>query len=86
MEALVDQGGEETKTAAYESASPQPVLTEAREDLEVGDIILEINGKTSGDMESLAGLLSTLQPRQRIAVLALDHRTGNTGYVQVVIR
>ncbi len=53
---------------------------------EVGDIILEINGKTIEDAESLADVLRTIQPRQRIAVLALDHRSGNTGYVEVVVQ
>lgn len=53
---------------------------------EVGDIILEINGQTIEDVESLAELLRTLQPGQRIAMLALDHRSGNRGYIEAVLR
>ncbi len=53
---------------------------------EVGDIILEINGERVSDVTGLATVLRTIQPGQAIALLALDHRTGNTGYVQVVVR
>ncbi len=37
------------------------------------------------DCERLAELVATLQPEQQISVLALDHRSGETGYVQAVI-
>ncbi|MBW1678273.1 MAG: hypothetical protein JRF30_04605 [Deltaproteobacteria bacterium] len=30
-------------------------------------------------------LVSALRPGQRITLLALDHRSGRTGYVQVVV-
>lgn len=53
---------------------------------EVRDIILDINGQAINDVESLGGILTRLQPRQRIVILALDHRTGNTGHFQVVVR
>jgi len=53
---------------------------------EVEDIILQINGQAITDIEGLASLLSTIKPRENLAVLALDHNTGNTGYVQVQVR
>jgi len=53
---------------------------------EVGDLILEINGKTIGGLEDLVDVVSNLRPHQRVVLLALDHRTGRTGYVQVVVR
>jgi serine protease Do len=53
---------------------------------EVGDIILEINSQPIEGMEGFVGLVSTLKPGQEIAVLALDHRSGNSGYVEVVVR
>jgi len=53
---------------------------------EVGDIILEINGQRVEGMESFIDLVNTLKPRQKIAVLALDHRSGDIGYVQVVVQ
>jgi membrane-associated protease RseP (regulator of RpoE activity) len=53
---------------------------------EVGDMILEINGQTIEDVESLSDLLTTLQPGQRKAMLALDHHSGNRGCVEAVLR
>jgi serine protease Do len=53
---------------------------------EVGDIILEINGQQIDGLEALIGAVSQLKSGQKIAVLALDHRTGNSGYVEVVVR
>jgi serine protease Do len=53
---------------------------------ELGDIILQVNGQPIESMESFVGLVSALKPSQKIAVLALDHRSGNTGYVEVVVQ
>lgn len=53
---------------------------------EVGDIILEINGQPIEKLEDFVGLVSTLKPGQKIALLALDHRSGNSGYVEVVVQ
>ncbi|MBW1982557.1 MAG: trypsin-like peptidase domain-containing protein, partial [Deltaproteobacteria bacterium] len=53
---------------------------------EVDDIILAINNQPVSDVESLAAIVKALRPGQRIAVHALDHRTGNSGYVQVKVR
>jgi len=52
----------------------------------VGDVILEINGQPVESVEELSGLLNTVKPGQKIALVALDHRTGNSGYVEVVVR
>ena len=53
---------------------------------EVGDIILEINGQPIESVDDFSGLMSTVKPGQRIAVLALDHKSGNAGYVEAVVR
>ena len=53
---------------------------------EVGDIILEINGQSVESVEDISALMSTVKPGQRIAVFALDHKSGNAGYVEVVVR
>jgi len=37
-------------------------------------------------MESFVDLVSILRPKQKISILALDHRTGNTGIIQVAVR
>jgi hypothetical protein len=37
-------------------------------------------------MESFVGLVSSLKPNQKITIIALDHRTGNTGSVEAMVR
>jgi Do/DeqQ family serine protease len=53
---------------------------------EIGDMILAINNQPIDSMEGFVDLVSVLKPKERISILALDHRTGNTGTVQVVVR
>ena len=53
---------------------------------EVGDIILAVNNQTIESMESFVNLVSLLEPKQNISILVLDHRTSNTGRVQVTLR
>ncbi len=57
-----------------------------RAGFEVGDMILGINGQQVEGIEGFMDLAGELQPKHRISVLALDHRTGNTGKVFVVVR
>jgi serine protease Do len=61
---------------------PKGPLKEAG--FEIGDMILAINNQPIDSMESFVDLVSLLKPKDKIAILALDHRTGNTGTVQVV--
>jgi serine protease Do len=53
---------------------------------EVGDVILEVNGQPVESVEDFAGLMSAVKPGQKMAVVALDHRTGNSGYVEVEVQ
>jgi serine protease Do len=53
---------------------------------EAGDMMLEINGQEITGIESFAELINSLKPNQRITLLALDGKTGKTGYIQVVVR
>jgi serine protease Do len=53
---------------------------------EVGDLILEINNKPITDVESFVGQINAVPANQQITMLALDHNTGNTGYVQIVVK
>lgn len=53
---------------------------------EVGDVILEVNGQSITGLEGFIQLILPLTPNQQITLLAIDHRSGNTGYVQVVVR
>lgn len=53
---------------------------------EVGDLILEIDGRAVQGLEGLMDLVQRIRPRQRLTLLALDHRTGRSGYVQIRVR
>jgi hypothetical protein len=52
----------------------------------VHDILLAINNHPLTGVESLAELTSALQPPQRLVILGLDHRSGETGVVQVELQ
>ena len=53
---------------------------------EVGDIVIGIDNEPVENLEGFISLASSLQPKQKIALLAIDHRTGNMGNAQVVVR
>jgi serine protease Do len=53
---------------------------------EVGDIILGIDDQPVEGLESFINLASSLQPKQKFTLLALDRRSGNMGNVQVTAR
>jgi serine protease Do len=63
---------------------PKGPLKEAG--FEVGDMILAINNQPIESMEGFVDLVSLLKPNEKISILALDHRTGNTGMIQLVTR
>lgn len=54
-----------------------------REGFEPGDVILQINNAPIISVEAYAAAVQALPPGQKAAVLAMDHRTGNAGYVAV---
>jgi len=53
--------------------------------LEEGDVILEINGTTVKNPTEVARLLAQGQRGGMATILAVDHRTGKKGYVQVKV-
>jgi serine protease Do len=63
---------------------PKGPLKEAG--FELGDMILAINNQPVESLEGFVDLVGLLKPKEKISILALDHRTGNTGTVQVVVR
>jgi serine protease Do len=69
---------------AIVTVEPKGPLGEAG--FEVGDIILEIEGQAVEGYDRFVNLVSLLGPKQKIKVLALDHRTGNVGYVEATAR
>jgi serine protease Do len=65
--------------------NPDQGVTITREDskeplreagFEIGDMILALNNQPIDSMEGFVDLVSLLKPKEKIAILALDHRTG----------
>ena len=50
---------------------------------EINDIILGLNDQPIRGLDSFIQLVSALKPHQEIAIVALDHRTGNQGVIQI---
>ena len=53
---------------------------------EVGDVILAINGQALTGLESFVEMSGSLRSRQRVTLLAVDHGSGRSGTIQVVLR
>ena len=53
---------------------------------EVNDGILGIDDQPVGGIEVLAVMVDTVKQGQKISVIALDHRTGGTGKIDVIVR
>jgi serine protease Do len=78
----------------YDLASPQGVTITrvnpngalGKAGFEVQDILLALDGQPIEGVESLADQIAALKPQQRITVSALDHRSGNTGDIEIVVR
>jgi serine protease Do len=62
---------------------PQGSLAKAG--FELGDIILGVNGQPVMGVESLGYLVGAFKAKERISVLGLDYRTGNTGTIFVIV-
>jgi serine protease Do len=77
-------GLQSNQGVAIATVEPKGPLGEAG--FEVGDIILGIDGQPIHGMEEFVGLVSSLKAQQKIALIALDHRTGNTGSVEATVR
>ena len=53
---------------------------------EAGDMILQVNGQAITGLDNFIELVAAMKPNQRITLLAVDHKTGRSGYVQAVTR
>jgi serine protease Do len=52
---------------------------------EVDDIILAVNGQPVSDVQDFINLIESLKPHHWVQFLVLDHRTGQTGYIRVMV-
>jgi len=76
-------GLQESKGVAIKSLQPDGILGKAG--FEVDDIILAINGQPVSDVQAFVNLIESLTPRHWVQFLVLDHRTGQTGYIRVMV-
>jgi serine protease Do len=53
---------------------------------EVGDIILGIDNQPIKGLDDFIALISALQSKQKITILAMDHRTGKMGVAEVTVK
>jgi Do/DeqQ family serine protease len=58
----------------------------AKVGFEVGDAILEVNGQSIEGVQGLVDAVGSLRSGAVITLLALDHNTAQTGYVQIVVK
>jgi serine protease Do len=66
-----------------ESIDPKGPLAKAG--FEVGDAILTVNGQPISGLEGLAVILGGIKPHEKVTLLAVDHRTGQSGSVEVAL-
>jgi len=76
-------GIEPGEGVALTSVDPKGLFGQAG--LEAEDCILQVNGQTIQGVAGFAQLLSSLPAKQPLVVLALDHRSGQSGYVQMTL-
>jgi serine protease Do len=76
-------GLEPDEGVAISSVDPKGVLGQAG--FEVNDVILEINDIPVEGVDSFVDLVNALPHNQKVKFKALDHRSGETGYLEVNI-
>jgi S1-C subfamily serine protease len=77
----------------YDLESPQGVLITwvdpkgplGKAGFEVQDILLAIEDQPVESVENFVALVVALQPQEHITISVLDHRSGQTGDVEVMI-
>ena len=50
-----------------------------------GDVILQVDDEWIDDPEELAAMLANLPSRQKVSILAIDHKSGKTGYLSLTL-
>jgi len=78
-----EYGLHESKGVAIKSLQTNGLL--GKVGFEVNDIILAVNGQPVSDVQSFINLIESLKPHQWVRFLVLDHRTGQTGYIRVMV-
>jgi len=82
-EELDSYGLGSTKGVVIVSVDPKGPLGVAG--FEKQDLILQVNQQAIEGPEDFAALIDSLAHNQKITLFVLDHNTGQTGYIQVVV-
>jgi serine protease Do len=77
-------GLEENQGVAISKLDQKGPLAEAG--FEVNDVILLMNNQPVEGVEQFASMVAVLKPHQKVTILVADHRSGQTGFVQVEAR
>jgi len=77
-------GLQSPRGVAIETVDPKGPLGQAG--LEVKDLILAINNQAIAGIDDFSGMAGLLKSKQNVTLVCLDHRTGNTGTIQVTVR
>jgi serine protease Do len=72
-----------SRGAAIKSLQTDGLLGKAG--FEVDDIILAVNGQPVSDVQGFIDLIESMKPHHWVQFLVLDHRTGQTGYIRVMV-
>ena len=78
-----EYGLQGSKGVAIKSLQTDGLLGKAG--FEVNDIILAINGQPVSDVQDFVNLIESLKPHHWVQILVVDHRTGQTGYIRVMV-
>ena len=78
-----EYGMHEPKGVAIKLLQPDGLLGKAG--FEVNDIILSIDGQPVSGVQSFVNVVESLKPHHWVQFMVLDHRTGQTGYIRVMI-
>jgi serine protease Do len=62
-----------------------PKSSFAKVGFRAGDLILQVDDDWIDDPEELAAMLAVLPSRQKVSLLAIDHKSGKTGYLSVTL-
>jgi serine protease Do len=76
-------GLQRLKGVAIKSLQTDGLLGKAG--FEVDDIILAINGQPVSDVQGFVNIIESLKPHHWVQFLVVDHRTGQTGYIRVMV-
>ena len=50
-----------------------------------GDLILQVDDDWIDDPEELAAILAALPSSEKVSILAIDHKSGKTGYLNLTL-